>query len=138
MCILELSKTLMYEFHYDYIKPKYGERTKLLMTDTHSLVCEIETDDFYADTKDDIECRFDTSDYPKDHPAALAPEQGGVGFKVGCNKKVLEMMKDETAGTEICKFAGLRAKCYAHRVEHSDNELKKLNIDSSSFSNAKD
>jgi hypothetical protein len=50
MSILELSKTLMYEFHYDYIKPKYGDRARLLMTDTDSLVYEIQTGDFYADT----------------------------------------------------------------------------------------
>jgi hypothetical protein len=68
---------LMYEFHYDYIKPKYGDKARLLMTDTDSLVYEIETDDCYADTKHDVQARFDTSNYPKDQPATA------VGFKVG-------------------------------------------------------
>ena len=54
MCIPELSKTLMYEFHYNYIKPKYDEKAKLLFTDTDSLMYEIETDDFYKDTSPDV------------------------------------------------------------------------------------
>jgi hypothetical protein len=58
MCILDLSKTLRYEFDYDYIKPKYGDKARLLMTDTDLLVNEIQTDDFYADTKDDVQLRF--------------------------------------------------------------------------------
>jgi hypothetical protein len=125
MSILELSKTLMYEFHYDYInKPKYGDRARLLMTDTDSLVYEIKTDDFYADTKDDIQARFDTSEYPKDHPATA------VGFKLGANKKVVGMMKDETAGAEISEFAGLRAKCYALSTERADMNIDFNNVES--------
>jgi hypothetical protein len=66
MSILDLSKTLMFEFHYDYIKPKYpGDKAKLLMTDTDSLVYEIETDDFYKDIADDVESKFDTSEFRK-------------------------------------------------------------------------
>lgn len=63
-----------YEFHYDSIKPKNGDKARLLMTGTDSLFYESKTDDFYADTKDDIESRFDTSDYLKNHPATA------VGF----------------------------------------------------------
>jgi hypothetical protein len=123
MCIFEVSKTTMYEFYYDYIKPKFGDTAKLLRTDTDSLIYEIKTDDFYADSKDDVESRFDTSEYPKDHPATA------VCFKVGANMKVVGIMKDESAGNEIVKFAGLRAKCHAFKVERSDDELNKMNVD---------
>jgi hypothetical protein len=125
MCILELPKTLMYEFHYDYIKPKYGDNTRLLMTDTDSLVYEIHMNDFYVDTKDDVQAKSDTSEYPKDHPATA------VGFKVGCNKKIVGMMKHETAGAEISEFAGLRSKCYALRVERTETKIDFNNAESS-------
>src|SRR6218665_2466903 len=95
MCILDLSKTLMYDFHYNYIKPKYDDRAKLVLTDTDSLIYVIETDDFYADIAGDVESRFDTSDYPNNHPAI------GVGFQVGMNKKVPGMFKEETGGKQI-------------------------------------
>jgi len=63
MCILDLSKTLMYDFHYNYIKRQYDDRSKLLFTDTDSLCYEIKTDDLYKDIADAIESRFDTSEY---------------------------------------------------------------------------
>ena len=86
MRILDLSKTVMYDFHYDYIKPKYGDKAKLLFTDTDSLMYEIETEDFYKDISADVKERFDTSGYGKDHPPCIP---------VGLNKKVLGMMNDE-------------------------------------------
>jgi hypothetical protein len=101
MCILDLSKTLMYEFHYNYIKSMYGDNARLLFTDTDSLMYHIKTEDFYADIASDVEKRFDTSDYPKDHPS---------GIKVGVNKKVIGMFKDEAAGKQIEEFVGLRCK----------------------------
>ena len=114
--ILDISKTLIYELHYDYIKPKYGDRAKLLFTDTDSLCYEIKTEDFYNDIAEDVDSRFDTSDYPKDHPAVA------LGFKVGRNKKVLGLFKDEAAGKQITEFVGLRAKFYAYTVDGKDSK----------------
>ena len=107
MCILDVSKTLMYNFHYNYIKPKYNDKALLLMTDTDSLCYEIETEDFYKDIAGDVESKFDTSAYPKDHPS---------GIKTGVNKKVIGMMKDECSGKIMEGFVGLRAKLYATKM----------------------
>ena len=115
MSILDLSKTLMYDFHYNYIKPKYGDNAKLLFTDTDSLAYEIQTEDFYRDISSDVELRFDTSNYPKDHPS---------GILTGVNKKVIGMFKDEASGKQIAEFVGLRAKLYSYRVEESYEEKK--------------
>ena len=71
MSILDLSKSLMYDFHYNYIKTKYGNKVKLLFSDTDSLAYETTTKDFYKDINLDIEKRFGTSDYPTNHPLEL-------------------------------------------------------------------
>ena len=113
MCILDLSKTLMYNFHYNYIKSKYGDRSKLLFTDTDSLAYEIKTDDFYADIAPDIRSRFDTSDYPKDHSSRI---------ETGVNKKVIGMFKDEAAGKQIEEFVGLRSKLYSYQMAGVDHK----------------
>ena len=117
MCILDISKTLMFEFHYDYIKNKYLDRAKLLMTDTDSLFYEIKTDDFYKDIAADVESKFDTSEFNKDHPAI-----NDFGFKVGLNKKVIGMFKDETGGKQIEEFVGLRPKLYSYKLHEKEQK----------------
>ena len=107
MSILDVSKSLMYDFHYNYIKTKYGDKAKLLFTDTDSLAYEIKTKDFYKDINLDIEKRFDTSDYSTNHPS---------GIKVGLNSKVLGIFKDEAGGKQIVEFVRLRAKLYSYKM----------------------
>ena len=101
MCILDLSKTLMYDFHYNYIKNKYGDKARLMFTDTDSLTYEIGVDDVYQDFWKDKHL-FDNSDYPKDSP-----------FFDNTNKKVIGKFKDEAAGLPIVEFVGLRSKMYS-------------------------
>ena len=108
MSILDLSKIIMFDFHYKYIKPKYGKQAKLLFTDTDSFLYEIQTEDFYKDISGDVKDRFDTSDYPENHPS---------GIPTGINKKVLGMFKDEAAGKVIKEFVGLRAKLYSYKMD---------------------
>ena len=122
MCILDISKTLMYEFHYEYIKRKYGDKAKLLFTDTDSLMYEIQTTDFYKDIAPDVQTMFDTSNYPKEHP---------FGIKTGVNKKVIGLMKDEAGGKIITEFVGLRAKNYVFLLggeEHKKCKGIKKNV----------
>ena len=115
MCILDFSKTIMYDFHYNYIKEKYGNNAKLLFTDTDSLMYEIETGDFYKDISEDVKDRFDTSDYPPNHPS---------GIPTGCNKKVLGVFKDEAAGRIMEEFVGLRAKLYSYKMFEGEESKK--------------
>ena len=107
MCILDLSKTLMYDFQYNYIKRKYGDKAKLLLTDTDSLMYKIETEDFHNDISVDVEHRFDTSDYPPNHTS---------GIPSGFNKMVLGMFKDEANVKVIDEFVGLRAKLSSYKM----------------------
>ena len=114
-CILDLSKTIMYDFHYNYIKPMYKDKAKLLFTDTDSLMYEIETEDFYKDISGDVKDRFDTSDYPDNQPS---------GIPTGINKKVLGMFKDEATGNSIKEFVGLRAKLYSYKMFEGEESKK--------------
>ena len=113
--ILDLSKTLMFNFHYNYIKKKYHNKAELLFTDTDSLMYQIKTKDFYKDINSDVMDKFDTSDYPTNHES---------GIQTGVNKKVIGMFKDEVAGKQITHFVGLRPKLYNYKVEN-EKELKK-------------
>ena len=115
MNILDLSKSLMYNFHYNYIKTKYDDKAKFLFTDTDSLAYEIRTKDFYKDINPNIEKRFDTSDYPTNHIS---------GIKTGLNSKVLGMFKDEACGKQIVEFVGLRAKLYSYKMLDGSEDKK--------------
>ena len=105
--ILDLSKTIMYEFYYDYMIPKYGDRLKLCYMDTDSLIYSIKTEDFYSDISPDVESRFDTSGYPND---------GSRPLPIGKNKKVIGLMKDELGGEIMTEFVNLRPKMYDYRA----------------------
>ena len=115
MSILDLSKIVMFDFHYNYIKPKYGNKAKLLFTDTDSFLYEIQTEDFYKDISGDVKDRFDTSEYPENHPS---------GIPTGINKKVLGMFKDEAKGKNIKEFVGLRSKLYSYIIEEGEENKK--------------
>ena len=113
--ILDISKTLMFDFHYNYIRNKCGDKAELLFTDTDSLMYLIQTEDFYQDINKDIKKQFDTSDYPENHPS---------GIKAGVNKKVIGKFKDEAAGKQITHFVGLRPKLYCFK-DDDEVEIRK-------------
>ena len=110
--ILDLSKIVMYEFHYDYMKCKYADdKLTLCYMDTDSLIYDIETDDFYKDIADDNEDRFDMSGYNDNRP-----------LPIGKNKKIIRLMKDELGGGIMKEFITLRPKMYAYKVGSSESK----------------
>ena len=111
--ILDLNKTVIYEFWYIYIEPKYGENAKICYMDTHSFIVYVKTDDIYKDSGEDVETKFDTSNFEIDR--TLPKEK---------NKKVIGLMKDELGGQIIKEFVGLRAKTYSY-LKDSNYEDKK-------------
>ena len=110
--ILDLSKIVKYEFHYDYMKRKYNDdKLTLCYMDTDSLIYSIEMDDFYKDIADDVVNRFDTSGYNPDRP-----------LPVRLNKKVIGLMKDELGGGIMTEFVTLRPKIYAYKTGNSESK----------------
>ena len=104
--ILDLSKIVMYEFHYDYMKRKYNnDKLTLCYMDTDSLIYSIETDDFYKGISDDVKDRFNMRGYNSSRP-----------LPVGLNKKVIGLMKDELGGEIMTEFVTLRPKMYAYKT----------------------
>ena len=99
--ILDISKTLMYEFWYDYIKPKYGDNARLCYMDTDSFIMHIKTEDFYKDSSNDVDKWFDTSNYDKNASRSL---------EIGKNKKVIRKFRDELGGKVMTKFVHLAQK----------------------------
>ena len=112
LSILKISKTLMYEFWYDYMKPKYNENVKLCYMDTDSFIMNIKTNDFYEDIANDVENRFDTY-YEVNRP-----------LPTGKNKKVIGLMKDELGGKIIMEFVTLRPKAYSFLTDDGKEDKK--------------
>ena len=113
LSILEISEILNYEFWYDYMKPKYNDNIKLCYMDTDSFVMSIIIEDFYKDIANDVEKRFDTSNYEVNRP-----------LPTGKNKKVIGLMKDELGGKIIMEFVTLRPKTYSYLINDCKEDKK--------------
>ena len=109
LSILEISKILIYEFWYDYMKPKYGNDAKLCYMGTDSFVMNIKTNDFYKDISSDV----DTSNYEVNRP-----------LPIGKNKKVIGLMKNELGGEIIGEFITLRPKTYSYLTDNDEEDKK--------------
>ena len=113
LSILEISKILMYKFWYDYMKPKYNDNVKLCYMDTDSFIMNIKTNYFYKDISNDVENRFDTSNYEVKRP-----------LPIGKNKKIIGLMKDELGGKIITEFVTLRPKTYSFLTDDGKEDKK--------------
>ena len=113
LSILEINKILMYEFWYDYMKPKYNDNVRLCYMDTYSFIMNIKTNDFYKDIANDVENRFDTSNYEVNRP-----------LPTGKNKKIIGLMKDELGGKIITEFVTLRPKTYSFLTDNCKEDKK--------------
>ena len=115
MSILDISKTRMYEFWYDYIKPKYQDKAKLCYTDTDSFIIHIKTEDFYKEIANDVEKWFGTFNYDENNKRPL---------RIGKHKKIIGLFKDQLGGKIMTEYIGLRAKTYAYLMD-DDSDHKK-------------
>ena len=119
MSVLDISKILTYEFWYNYIIPKYGDRAKLCYTDTDSFIIYIKAEDFFEDISNDVEKWFDTSNYNK---------KNKIPLPIGKNKQVPGLFKDELGGKIITEFVALRPKTYIHIQMIIATNIKKLKV----------
>ena len=103
----------MYEFWYDYVKPKYIEKAKLCYMDTDSSIVYIKTNDIYKDIAQDVENRFDTSNYELGRPLPKRKD-----------KKVIELIKDKLGGKIMTKFVGPSAKTYSYLIDDGSEDKK--------------
>ena len=108
MSLLDISKTLMYESWYDYIKPKCGDRAKLCYMDTDSFIIHIMTEDFYKDIANDVERWFDTSNYDENDERPLP---------IGKSKKVIGLFKNELGGKVMVEYCALRPKAWTYLMD---------------------
>ena len=131
LSILEISKILIYEFWYDYMKPKFNDNIRLCYMDTDSFIMNIKTNDFYEDIASEVENRFDTSNYEANtsettaEPSSL--ELSALARRplpTGKNKKVIGLMKDELGGKIITEFVTLRPKMYSFLTDDGKEDKK--------------
>ena len=121
LSILDISKTLMYQFWYDYIKPMYEDKEKLCYTDTDSFDIYIKIEDFYEDIANDddiandVKWWFDTSNCVENDKRPLP---------IGKNKKVIGHFKHELGGKVMTEFVALRARTYAYLMEDGNKHKK--------------
>ena len=113
LSILEISKSLMDEFWYDYMKPKYGNNVKLCYMDTDRFIMDIKAEDFYKDIANDVEKKIDISNHEVNRP-----------LPTGKNKKVIDLMKDELGGKIITEFVSLRPKTYSYLTDDCKEDKK--------------
>jgi hypothetical protein len=116
--ILDYAKEHMYKFHYEVMKPKYGEKIKLLMTDTDSFIYEIECEDVYSDMYDKKET-YDLTAFPKDFIIKGGKNKGKC-LHDSTNNKVIGKFKDELSQMVMTEFVGLKSKMYSFRKEVQD------------------
>ena len=127
LSVLDISKTVLYEFHYEFAKKQFDGKCKLLYTDTDSLIYDIACPDIFQVMRDNIS-RFDTSDYAPDNAYQLPL----------MNKKIPGLMKDECNGKIVTEFIGLRSKMYCLEVEHEDFVKKAKGVKSNVIKNSID
>ena len=113
--VLDISKTLMHIFFYDYLKPKYGDKVKLCYMNTDSFIFYVETNYFYKDISNDVVEWFDTSDY----------NENDDRITTGINKKIIGKFKDELKGKIMTEFITLASKVYAY-LDDNNKEHKKV------------
>ena len=115
LSILDISKILMYEFWYDYMKPKYNDNVKLCYMDTDSFIMNIKANDFYKDIADftNFTNFTDITNYEVNRP-----------LPTGKNKKVTGLMKDELGGKIITEFVTLRPKTYSYLTDDGKEDKK--------------
>ena len=127
MSVLDISKTLMYEFWYDYLKPKYGDKVKLCYTGTDIFIIHIITEDFFEDISNNVEKWYDTSNYDENDKRPLPIDK---------NEKVIGLFKDKLGGRIMKEFCALRVKTYSYLMD-DDSEVKKSK-EKLMFENCKD
>ena len=115
LSILKISKTLMYEFWYDYIKSKYQNNAKLCNMDIDNLIIHIKTEDIYEDIVNDVEKRFDTSNFEVNR-----------SLPTGKNKKVIGLMKDELGGKSMTEFVTLRPNTCSYLIVDGSSDRKSV------------